>query len=105
MQYKSFIILLRHAYFLNPYINVARCLLAYKLLITNSKKEHYRVVRTKYPRQGGDDDGASQYIEKVLFKQVSSSLSESFAATDLLHCLFLNKKWALNGCKNATIEV
>lgn len=31
MQYKSFIILLSHAYFLNPYIHVARRLLAYKL--------------------------------------------------------------------------
>lgn len=31
MQYKSFIILLGHAYFLNPYIHVARRLLAYKL--------------------------------------------------------------------------
>lgn len=41
----------------------------------------------------------------MLFKQVSSSLSEAFTVTELLQYLFLDKKWALNGCKNATIEV
>lgn len=91
MQHKSFIILLRHAYFSNPYINVARCLLAYKFLITNSKKEHYRVVRTKYPRQGGDDDGASQYIERESAFQTSVKFAQWGLYSYRITSIFISK--------------
>lgn len=82
MQYKSFIILLIHAYFLNPllYTRVPMRLLALKTVNKNPQKEHYgfRLVFKTQDRMI-DGDGASQYIErKCFFKQVSSSCSDSF---------------------------
>lgn len=62
MQYKSFIIL-GHAYFLNPYIQVAR-----RALVKGdrSPQRDYRVLfLTQGSRLDGDDDGASQYTESA----------------------------------------
>lgn len=73
MQYKSFVIL-GHAYFLNPYIQVARRLLAYKRWSTPTE-------RALQGGLDGDDGGASQYTESafqtsVTFLRFSSAAKE-----------------------------
>lgn len=60
MQYKSFVIL-GHAYFLNPYIQVARRVLVKGDQSPQKALQGVFFLRTQGSRQDGDDDGASQY--------------------------------------------
>lgn len=71
-------------------------------MIINPHKEHYRVFSTQYSRQDADEDGASQYTEKVLFKQVSRLFSKSFAAAELLKVCISKGRGRFCECKNAT---
>lgn len=88
MQYKSFIIL-GHAYFLNPYIQVAR-----RVLVKGDQSPQKALqgffffsLRTQGSGQDGDDDGASQYTESAS-KHVSSPSSSGLCSHRITRCMF-----------------
>lgn len=84
MQYKSFVIL-GHAYFLNPYIQVAR-----RVLVKGDQSPQkalqgvfFFFLRTQGSGQDGDDDGASQYTESA------SPSSSGLCSHRITRCMFV----------------
>lgn len=78
MQYKSFVIL-GHAYFLNPYIQVARRLLAYKRWST-PHRERYRVAWMEMM-------AVQVSTQKVLSKQASPSFASALQPKNETACV------------------